>query len=221
MCGRYSITKPIDAVRRIFGVESAINFPPRYNVAPTQDVPVVRISETGKRELVMLRWGLIPRWAKDAAIGSRLINARAETITEKPSFRDAFIKRRCLVVADGFYEWQKIGEKKQPWRITLASEEPFGFVGLWERWTSPDGPVIESATIITTNANDLCRPIHDRMPAIIAPSDQERWLVTDRSYALLDMLQPYPASEMRAYRVSTAVNNVRNDGPECIAEVAA
>lgn len=222
MCGRYSITKPIDAVRRVFVVESAVNFPPRYNVAPTQDVPVVRLSTDGKRELAMLRWGLIPRWAKDETIGSRLINARADTVAAKPSFRHAFKKRRCLVVADGFYEWQEVDGSKQPWRITLASDEPFGFAGLWELWKSPEGQVIESTTIITTDANKALHPIHHRMPVIVDRKDHATWLGSDTPAARLQaLLLPYHDEFVRAYRVSKVVNKVRNDGPECIAELAA
>ena len=166
-----------------------------------------------------LRWGLIPSWAKDPAIGNRLINARAETVAEKPSFRSAFAKRRCLVVADGFYEWRKTGKGKVPVYITLRSKRPFGFAGLYEHWKAPDGKEIRTCTIITTDSNELVRPIHDRMPVILPKAVEDRWLDPgehDRG-RLQALLQPYPSEEMDAYDVTTVVNNTRHDAPDCIA----
>ena len=223
MCGRYSITTPVEALSRLFRFSGPLpNLRPRYNVSPTQQVPIVRWAPAdGQRELAQVRWGLIPFWAKDAKIGYSLINARAEGIAEKPSFREAFKRgRRCLIAADGFYEWEKRGATKQPWRITLADGGPFAFAGLWERWEkAPDGVPIESCTIITTAANQLLRPLHDRMPVILAHDDYAAWLGEDAARAVAELLQPYPSEEMRAYCVSTAVNSVRNDGPECVEAV--
>ena len=224
MCGRYSITTPVEAMQRVFRFAGLLpNLPPRYNVAPTQQVPIVRrAGNDGERELVQVRWGLIPFWAKDASIGYKLINARAEGIAEKPSFREALKRgRRCLIAADGFYEWQKTGGAKQPWRITLKDGEPFAFAGLWERWEkAPDGVPVESCTIITTSANQLVRPLHDRMPVILAPDDYPAWLGEDAVREVAELLRPYPSEAMHAYRISTAVNNVKNEGPECVEAAA-
>jgi putative SOS response-associated peptidase YedK len=225
MCGRYTITAPLEAIQRLFRVEDRPNLAPRYNVAPTQSVPIVRRPPAGTgegegeggtaRQLATVRWGLIPFWAKDESIGSKLINARAETVADKPAFRDSFAKRRCLVVADGFYEWQKQGSKKQPWRITLASGEPFGFAGLWADWKTPEGERMETCTIVTTEANSLVAPIHNRMPVILDPADHDRWLDGDRDTAL-DLLTPFDPEAMTAYPVDPRVGNVRNDGPDLI-----
>lgn len=218
MCGRYTITAPLEAIQRIFRVSDRPNLAPRYNVAPTQSVPIVRRppGEDGEaRQLVTVRWGLIPFWAKDESIGNRLINARADGVADKPAFRDSFAKRRCLVVADGFYEWQKQGSKKQPFRITLSSGEPFGFAGLWSDWKNPEGERVETCTIITTDANDLLEPIHNRMPVILDPADFDRWLDGDRDEAL-GLLQPYDPEAMTAYPVDPKVGNVRNESPDLI-----
>ncbi len=194
MCGRYMITSAREAMKRVFDVPTLFELAPRYNVAPTQDVPVVRLEE-GERELVMLRWGLIPSWAKDPEIGNRMINARGETVAEKPSFRSAFRRRRCLVVADGFYEWQKRPDgPKQPYFITVANGGPFGLAGLWERWSDPtEGYPVESCTVITTGANELLKPIHNRMPVIIDPSDFDAWLDTSGNPAIASLPQPCEA----------------------------
>jgi putative SOS response-associated peptidase YedK len=190
---------------------------PRYNVAPTQQIGVVRTAD-GQRELSFMQWGLVPRWAKDPKIGSQMINARAETAAEKPAFRDAFRKRRCLVVADGFYEWKKTGGKtKQPFYIRMKDHRPFGFAGLWERWGE-----LESCTILTTRPNELCASVHDRMPVILSPNDYDQWLdqqVTDAA-ALQPLLDPYPSDEMAADPVGTHVNSVRNIDERCIAPLA-
>jgi putative SOS response-associated peptidase YedK len=222
MCGRYSLTSPPEAVRRLFGLDLTPNWPARYNSAPTQLAPVVRLAEGGgKRELVMLRWGLVPFWAKDLAIGARLINARADGVAEKPAFRSAFRRRRCLVPADGFYEWQGIAKAKQPMRIVVGDGEPFAFAGLWERWDKgPDGAV-ESFTIITTDAAASIAPIHARMPVMLAPEDHGAWLEQAAQLeALRGLLRPFPADRLRAYAVSTRVNFVRNDDAACIAPLA-
>ncbi|MFQ5974047.1 MAG: SOS response-associated peptidase [Alphaproteobacteria bacterium] len=218
MCGRYSLTTPVESIAETFRVEERPNLPPRYNVAPTDEVAAVRRRRGGEgRELVMLRWGLVPFWAQDIGIGARLINARAETLGRKPAFREAFGRRHCLVVADGFYEWRKAADgRKQAYRVTLAGGGPFGFAGLWERWKAPDGRMVESCTIVTTDPNPLLRPIHDRMPAIVGPADHDTWLDARVSEAGR-LLAPFPAEAMAVYPVSSRVNNVRNDDAACIA----
>ena len=227
MCGRYSITTPTEAMKRVFRFSGPLpNLPPRYNVVLTQRVPIVRAARGDRhdRELATVRWGLIPFWAKDATIGYKLINARAEGIDAKPSFREAFKRgRRCLIPADGFYEWQKKGTAKQPWRITLADGEPFAFAGLWERWEkAPDGVPVESCTIITTAAIALVSKLHDRMPVILPAEAYGPWLGEDSAAPpeLLALLRSYPPDAMRAYPVSTVVNSPRNDTPECITPAA-
>lgn len=228
MCGRYKLTVPFREIVRLYnltnvGASRFDNLPARYNVAPTQEVAVVRRSrETGKREFVMLRWGLIPYWAKDSKIGFSTINAMCETLSEKPTFREAFAKRRCLILADGFYEWQPTGAKtKQPFLIRMADESPFAFAGLWERWTNKaTGESIESCTIVTTPPNPLCAPIHDRMPAILEPDDYRAWLGEIEATAdeLRGILKPCPL-DMVAVPIGTKVNNVKNEGPELIQEM--
>jgi putative SOS response-associated peptidase YedK len=225
MCGRYSITTPVEALVRLFHFAGPLpNFPPRYNIAPTQQVPIVRRAPAnGERDLAQVRWGLIPFWAKDTKIGYSLTNARADGIDTKPSFREAFKRgRRCLILADGYYEWEKKGTPKQPWRFTLKDGGPFAFAGLWERWEkSSDGVPVESCTIITTGANALAAKLHDRMPVILVPDDYPAWLGDNSATPpeLLALLKPYPVEAMRAYPVSTAVNNVKNCGPECVEPV--
>ena len=227
MCGRYSITTPVESLRRLFRFTGPLpNLPPRYNVAPTQQVPIVRTAHGDRhdRELAMVRWGLIPFWAKDATIGYKLTNARAEGIDAKPSFRETFKRgRRCLIPADGFYEWRKKGDAKQPWRVTLEDGEPFGFAGLWERWEkAPDGVPVESCTIITTAANALVAKLHDRMPVILPAEACGPWLGEDSASPaeLLALLKPYPPEAMCAYPVRPVVDSPKNDTPECIAPAA-
>jgi len=209
-------------VGRLFGIRGPFpNFPARYNLAPTQDGPVVRLNpETRQRQMDLLRWGLIPSWAKEAKIGNSLINARAETVATKPAFRNAFAKgRRCLVAADGFYEWKKDEDgTKQPWRITMKSGGPFAFAGLWENWKDPEGNWVRTFTIITTGPNELMERIHNRMPVILHPDNFGHWLGEKDAPAdfLLGLLEPYPAEEMTAYPVSTRVNSPKNEGPELI-----
>ena len=199
-------------------------FTPRFNIAPSQPVPVVRLAPQQpqpQRELVWLRWGLIPSWAKDPAIGNRMINARAETVAEKPAYRAALRRRRCLVAADGFYEWQRTGGRKQPYFIHMRDDRPFAFAGLWEAWEGPDQSAIESCTLLTTEPNELVRPIHNRMPVILAPDDYDRWLdpAVQKPEQLAPLLGPYPSDEMTADPVSTFVNSPANDGPQCIEPV--
>jgi putative SOS response-associated peptidase YedK len=219
MCGRYSITTAPEAMRQLFGYEARPNFPPRYNVAPTQMAPVVRLGPDGRREPAMLRWGLVPSWAKDPKIGARLINARSDTVAVKPSFRAAFRKRRCLVPADGFYEWRAGGKLKQPYRVTLADGEPFAMAGLWESWRANTSDAIESFCILTTSANERLAEIHDRMPVILHEADFEAWLGSKDEAKALAVLRPYPAERTAYYAVSRRVNSPKFDDPECIAPV--
>jgi putative SOS response-associated peptidase YedK len=220
MCGRYVITSTMEAIRRLFEVPESLNLQPRYNVAPTQQVPVVRRLDDG-RHLAQLRWGLIPSWAKDASMGARMINARAETVAEKPAFRSAFRQRRCLVVSDGFYEWRKLPDgAKQPYFITLEAGGPFAFAGLWETWRSPDGERVESCTIVTTGANEKLVELHDRMPVIVAPEDYDLWLAGGDRDALEALLRPCPAALMTFFPVNRKVNNARFDDPSCLERVA-
>lgn len=225
MCGRFTNLMTWAEIVALYGLmnvaEPQPGWKPKYNAAPTQRLPVLRLSADGHRDLSLLKWGLIPSWAREAKVGNSLINARAEGVAEKPSFRSAFKKRRCLIPADGFYEWQKRpAGGKQPWRITLADGAPFSFGGLWESWRSGD-EAVETFTIITTTANELMAPLHDRMPVIIDPGDYDAWLESADTMIPMLLLQPYPAARMRAYPVSTKVNSPRNDVPEVIEPVAA
>ncbi len=220
MCGRYTLTTPLEGLRAIFLFEESLNLAPRYNIAPTQEVPAVRLGkEDGKRHLTLLRWGLIPSWAKEASIGSRMINARAESVAEKPAFRTAFRRRRCLIPADGFYEWQaRPSGPKQPYHIARAAGGPFAFAGLWERWSERGGGApVESFTIVTTEANRRLSAIHHRMPVVLAPADHAVWLDPDSGPdALQALLRPAPEAAFVATPVSTRVNAVRNDDPSLI-----
>lgn len=222
MCGRFSLTATPADVQAAFGVPAVPALPARYNVAPSQQVAVVRLGESGARELVLMRWGLIPGFAKDPSVGYRMINARAETLADKPSFRDAFRRRRCLVLADGFYEWQGGPFGKTPHYIRSKDGRPFAFAGLWDRWRSPEGEVVESCTIVTTEANDTVRALHDRMPVMLGQADLEVWLDprTDRT-TLEALLVPAPVDALESYPVSSLVNRPANEGPECIAPVTA
>ena len=218
MCGRYAFYSPAEAVRQFFSVDSELDLRPRYNITPTQDVPVIRRRD-GSKELVLLHWGLVPFWAKEKSIGNRMINARAETVAEKPSFRNALKSRRCLVLANGFYEWQKTDGAKQPHYICMQDERPMAFAGLWESWDKED-ELLESCAIITTTANELVAPIHHRMPVILNMGQQTDWL----SEAPLDAdqlrstLLPSPAGEMIAWPVDRKVNSPGNQGSELIRE---
>lgn len=228
MCGRYTLTTELAELEQRFDFAAGeLTVPPRFNVAPTQPVLTVVSSRAGNgvagpsRRAGLMRWGLIPSWAKEIGSNSPLINARAETLTDKPSFRQALERRRCLLPADGFYEWQVAGGQRRPLRIRLNSGEPFAFAGLWERWQSPGGEIIHSCAIVTTAANELLSPIHPRMPVILPRSLETAWLDREiKDTELLGaMLQPYPAAAMEFYRVSERVNAAGYDRPECIAPV--
>jgi putative SOS response-associated peptidase YedK len=218
MCGRFVLVSPFTLIAEEFRIRDGKgDLKPRYNIAPGQDILAV-LSEERINRLSRFRWGLIPSWADDPAIGNRMINARAETVASKPSFRSAFDKRRCLIVADGFYEWRREGKRKSPVYVCMKSQKPFGFAGLYEVWHSPEGHEIKSCTIITTEANDLLRPIHDRMPVIMPREVEDTWLnpnFHDRA-RLLALLGPYPAGKMKAYDVSPRVNTPVNDSPDNI-----
>ena len=221
MCGRFALFTSGEDLLTQFGVaETAVavsRIAPRYNIAPTQPVVAVRSTPSEQRELTFLQWGLIPSWAKDPKIGSRLINARAETVAEKPSFRAAFKRRRCLVLADGFYEWQKRNGKKQPTFIHMADKRPFALAGLWETWHSPDGGELDTCTILTTTPNPFMTPIHNRMPVILAAEDYDTWLFPgEQPNIALHVLRPFSAAEMSAYPVSTWVNSPAHDDAQCI-----
>ncbi len=219
MCGRFTLTDPNADIAVQFNLPEIPDMQPRYNIAPTQPVATVRAGREGKaRELVMLHWGLIPFWAKDTKIGARLINARSETAAEKPSFRAAFRRRRCLVVADGFYEWQKQNGTKQPFFIHLRDSRPFAFAGLWEHWEGPDDSIVQSCTLLTCEPNDFLRVVHNRMPVILDPGDYDLWLdpEVEQPDLLQPLLRPYSAREMAAYPVSRFVNSPNNDSPRCI-----
>ncbi len=219
MCGRFALVADGQALQLQFDLTALPSelLTARYNIAPTQ--PVMVITNTAPQTITFQKWGLIPSWSKDPSIASSLINARAETLEEKPSFRTAFKRRRCIIPATGFYEWGKgEGKTKQPYYIHLKDNQLFGFAGLWETWHSPDGDMVETCTIITTEPNDLIRPLHHRMAVILDPDDYELWLSPDElpPMALKPLLTAYPAEQMAYYPISTLVNNVRNDSPECI-----
>ncbi len=214
MCGRFSLTANEAELNLRFELAGGeAPYVPRYNGAPTQMLAV--ITGENPRRLSYHRWGLIPPWAKDISIGNKMINARAETITEKASFRTPLFSRRCLVPSDGFYEWQQ-DAGKQPYRIFVKNNPIFSMAGLWERWKSPEGDIIESFNIITTEANTFMKPIHNRMPVILKPGDEKTWLSGKNSAEILSLLKPYPADEMDAYPVSKLVNSPRNETPEIL-----
>ena len=219
MCGRFVLTTPISGIQSLFLVEEMFNLPPRVNVAPTQDVAAVRLGEDGKRHLAMLRWGLIPFWAKDKAIGAKAVNARAEGLAEKPMFREAFARRRCLIAADGYYEWVGPKTARRPLRYEFEGRQPFAFAGLWETWRdrANGDSKIESCTIVTTTPNTLAAQAHDRMPVILGPESFDAWLARGTSQAALQaMLAPYPDAggpygSLRAVMVSPKLNNANNE----------
>ena len=214
MCGRFAFYSPSEAAAALFGVSSSLEVEPRYNIAPTQYVAAIRNDQEGERELVMLRWGLVPFWAKDPSIGNRMINARAETVAEKPSYRNAYRHRRCLVLADGFYEWQKQGEAKTPFFISLASGEPFALAALWENWTDKQsGESLQTTTLITTDANAFMERLHHRMPVVLEASSASEWLAG--SNTLLDDVAAM-TPPMQAWPVDRRVNNARNEGSDLI-----
>lgn len=224
MCGRYAITSPLEAVIKAFSVDGAgLNLAPRYNGAPSQELPVVRNTRGRGRELTYMRWGLVPSWSKGPDTRFSMINARSETVASKPAYRGPFRNRRCLVPANGFYEWKQTADGKQPYFITLGSGGLFAFAGLWDHWQGPDGDEITSFTVMVTSANEVVRPIHDRMPVILGPDDYLSWLGEAGAPSrtkLAIMLRPYPAELMRAYPVGRGVNSPANDSADLLEEVA-
>lgn len=214
MCGRFAFYSPGEAAAALFGASAPAAIEPRYNIAPTQYVAAVRSGEDGLRELVMLRWGLVPFWAKEPSIGNRMINARAETVAEKPSYRNAYKHRRCLVLADGFYEWRRQGDVKTPYFISLASNEPFALAGLWEHWTDKQsGESLQTTTLITTEANDFMATLHHRMPVILEAGTASEWLAG--SPDLLDDVAAI-TPPLQAWPVDRRVNNARNEGDDLV-----
>jgi putative SOS response-associated peptidase YedK len=214
MCGRFAFYSPSEAAAALFGVSASVEVQPRYNIAPTQFVAAIRDAENRQRELVMLRWGLVPFWAKDPSLGNRMINARAETVAEKPAYRAAYRHRRCVVLADGFYEWQRDGDVKTPHFISLASGAPFALAGLWESWTDKDsGESLQTTTLITTAANDFMAPLHHRMPVILESTTAGEWLAGSTDL-LDDVAAITPA--LQAWPVDRRVNNARNEGEELV-----
>ncbi len=214
MCGRFAFYSPSEATAALFGAKSNQTVEPRYNIAPTQFVTAIRRNHDNDNELVLLRWGLIPSWARDPSIGNRMINARAETVAEKPSFRTAYRKRRCLVLADGFYEWHTENSVKVPYFISLANGNPFAFAGLWENWSSKESDEsLQTTTIVTAAANEFLSKVHHRMPIVLLPQNAGRWL--DGDTGLLDEVTANPP-EFQAWPVDRKVNNARNEAPELI-----
>lgn len=214
MCGRYSLDAKAEDLIKYFGVINHLPLKPRYNIAPSQMAPVIRRARAG-REVVLMRWGLVPHWAKDAKFGYHTINARAETVDSKPAYRDAFRRRRCLVPATGFFEWRNLGDRKQPYNIRLKDRSLFALAGLWDRWTDPEGKKLQSFTIIVTDANEALRPIHDRMPVILNPGDYDLWLDPEQQNATLlkALLKPLPSYAVASYPVSRRVGSPANDDP--------
>ena len=226
MCGRFTLSYKAKELQMILGLpEMQLDWKPRYNIAPTQ--PVASIINHQSKKIEFLRWGLVPGWAKDISIGNRLINARSETIMEKPSFRNAFARRRCLILADGFYEWKRSNTKgaaSQPYYFFLENKEPFALAGIWEMWQAPDGGELWSTAIVTCDANETLKPIHDRMPVLFDKNEMFNWLEDRPKKDLIDMMVPYPAAKMNTYSeidfrmVGKAVNSPFNDTPECVQE---
>src|SRR5438045_652859 len=216
MCGRYAIATAQRAIRQLFGYLEQPNFPPRYNVAPTQAVPIVRMAE-GKRQLALVRWGLIPSWVKDPRAFSLVINGRGESVLDKPAFRNAMKYRRCLFPADGFYEWKRAGETKRPYFVRLKSGQPMAFAGLWESWMGPNGEEQETAAIVTTTASRSIAHIHDRMPVIVAPEAFDFWLDPNVDAEMASaVIQPAPDTQLEFFPVSAAVNRTANDFPQLL-----
>jgi putative SOS response-associated peptidase YedK len=223
MCGRFTLSTPAQTLQQIFDLSETPDLPPRYNIAPSEAIAAIRLPEpqAGHR-LDLLRWGLVPPWAKEPDVGARMINARSETVATNPAFRTAFRRRRCLVPADGFYEWQRLERRKQPFYIRMRDGLPFAFAGLWEHWEGPQGDALETCTILTTEPSELVRPVHDRMPVILDPKDWDLWLdpTMHEPERLQSLLRPYPAEKMIAFPVGQTVNNPANDHEECIAPLA-
>jgi putative SOS response-associated peptidase YedK len=218
MCGRFELHSAFEIIAQIFGLAGDVSaFPVSYNIAPGQDIAIV-VNEGGRNRLSLCRWGFVPSWCKELNEGYKMINARAETVAEKPSFRDAFNGQRCLVVADGFYEWKNEGGKKRPFYIHRRDGKPFGMAGLYNRWKAPEGELVCTSTIVTTDANEALAPIHDRMPVILAMNEAGIWLdpAIHEKEKLLPLLKPYPTDEMELYEVSANVNSPKNDSAENI-----
>lgn len=222
MCGRYVLKATLPDIARMLGMDVDLALEPRYNIAPTTEVLACRMEAPGEKALARLRWGLVPHWAKQAEGGYRMINARAETVAGKPAFRGPFRKRRCLIPADGYYEWKSVGGRKQPYYFSMKDQRPFCFAGLWDRWRPAEGEPLETCTIITTGANALGAPVHPRMPVILPPDAYDPWLdpSLDRAEDVLPLLAPFPPDAMTVYPVSTLVNNARVDEPRCITPLA-
>jgi len=220
MCGRFTLTSNLDDLQGRFQFEAVdLDYRPSYNIAPTQQV--LTVTNDGQRRAQLMRWGLVPFWAKDLKIGNRMINAVGETVATKPAFRSLIKKRRCLILADGFFEWRKELKEKIPTYIFLKSKEAFAFAGLWDTWKSPDGEVVQSCTIVTTTPNGFVAPIHNRMPVVLSDEAEALWLdpVTEDAGVLTPLLIPSPSEAMDSYTVSQLVNSPRNNVPECISPV--
>ena len=222
MCGCFTLTLPPELLAGIFGLAELPRIEPRYNIAPSQQVAAIRtLADNDHREFVMLKWGLIPSWAKDPSLGHKMINARSESVHEKPAFRQAIRYHRCIIPSSGFFEWEDEGGKKAPLHIRLKDGSPICFAGLWDQWKSPEGEVVESCSILTTSSNKLIEPLHGRMPVILHPQEFALWLdrtITDPEQ-LKPLYQPYPADLMKMWPVSPIVNSPRNDSPDCIKQV--
>lgn len=219
MCGRLTLILSKEEVEEIVKITEVVDWKVRYNIAPMQQVPVV--VNDGQNHLKLFQWGLVPHWAKEISVENKMFNARAETVDALPSFKTCFQRQRCLVLADGFYEWKREGKHKIPYRFTLRDRKLFGFAGIWDEWKSPEGKAIQSCAIITTTPNELMSPIHDRMPVILAKEKEEVWLDSSirDSLILKSLLTPYPAKKMKFYEVSASVNSVKYDTIECIQPV--
>lgn len=215
MCGRFALKAPVAELAAHFGLDESVDLAPRYNIAPGTDIPAIRLSPEGKRVMHMLRWGLVPHWAKDPSIGASLCNARGETVAKKPSFRDAFKRRRCLVPADGFYEWKTEGRQKQPYYFSIKSGESFALGGLWESWRAPDCDILRTCCLITVNPNEIMLPVHDRMPVIVSPDNYEEWL-TGESDVVQALVKPFPTEEMQAWAVNRRVSRSGEEGADLI-----
>jgi putative SOS response-associated peptidase YedK len=220
MCGRFTLNQTSEAIANHFHLAEVPDLPPRYNIAPTQPVAAIVLDDQEQRQFTHFYWGLIPSWAKDPKIGAKMINARAETVAEKPAFRAAFKRRRCLIVTDGFYEWKKVEKQKQPFYFCRSNHHPFAFAGLWEHWQSSEGDTIDSCTILTTEASKLMEPIHNRMPVILDEQNYDRWLSPLSKPDLIQtLLRPY-SEGMERYPVSNQVNRPTYDNPDCIQPLA-
>ncbi|MDC0760651.1 SOS response-associated peptidase [Brevibacillus sp. AG] len=222
MCGRFTLVTNLELWNARFQIEVIpFDMQPRYNIAPGQLIPAI-ISDQGKRRIGQLKWGLVPFWSKDEKVGYKMINAKSETLREKPAFKNLFARKRCIIPADGFYEWKKVGKEKRPMRIMMKTGEPFAFAGLYDTWTSPEGDKLHSCTIITTKPNEVVADIHDRMPVILNEQDEAIWLDREKFDAdlLQSLLVPYDHEEMKAYPVPAMVGSPKNDIPECIEEIA-